>query len=564
LAVCLFATVPFAEIGIHDDWSYIYTAQVFARTGHIVYNGWATAILGWMIPWGALFAKLFGASFTAVRLSMVPIALASAVLFHAVLRRFGLNASLASLATLTLCLSPPFVAVSLTFMSDMPGIFSILLCLYLCQRALASNEDRTALLWLAAACLSNVLFGTARQIAWLGALVIVPSCGWLLRRRRFAVLATIALWLVSVVLIWLCIHWFTSQPYSVPEKLFPQRVNRGFVLAALNQFFRAGLSILLFCLPVLASGLGFVPRLRLRARWVAAISLLAFFSLVIVLKLSGDWAHWRPFWERDIVYPAGIFPVVYGWGVRLPSLAFRYLDLIAVVLAISCIAFTVLLWQEWPKRRQLSSLQHSLSRRDGLVLLLPFLFVYCALLGPRAGTPAGLNDRYILPIVAFVLYLLLRAYQDHVASRPPALAFIVLTLIALVSVAGVHDRFATSRASAQLLDRLQASGVPRTEIAGGFEFDGTTQIETAGYVNEPKLVNPPGAYVPPRKPWNASNPCAINFLPWTPVIHPKYAITQGLSDCLNPGSVMSISYRTWLPPAMRQLYIQTVPSSLTE
>src|SRR5437763_11336272 len=53
VAACVLLTYPVAEMGFQDDWSYIRTAQEFARTGHFVYNGWATAMLGWIIPWSA-------------------------------------------------------------------------------------------------------------------------------------------------------------------------------------------------------------------------------------------------------------------------------------------------------------------------------------------------------------------------------------------------------------------------------------------------------------------------------------------------------------------------------
>src|ERR1700733_4445503 len=53
---CLIPAWPFAEIGINDDWSYIQTVQVFAQTHHFVYNGWATAMLGWQVLWGSVFA----------------------------------------------------------------------------------------------------------------------------------------------------------------------------------------------------------------------------------------------------------------------------------------------------------------------------------------------------------------------------------------------------------------------------------------------------------------------------------------------------------------------------
>ena len=71
LLVCALATFPVAEVGLTDDWSYVQSARVLAQTGHIVYNGWATAMLGWQLFLGALFAKLFGPSFTAIRAATV-------------------------------------------------------------------------------------------------------------------------------------------------------------------------------------------------------------------------------------------------------------------------------------------------------------------------------------------------------------------------------------------------------------------------------------------------------------------------------------------------------------
>ena len=54
VVACLLATRPFASMGMADDWSYIQTAQMFARTGHFVYNNWAAAMLGWQVPVSAL------------------------------------------------------------------------------------------------------------------------------------------------------------------------------------------------------------------------------------------------------------------------------------------------------------------------------------------------------------------------------------------------------------------------------------------------------------------------------------------------------------------------------
>src|ERR1700761_5500805 len=102
LALSIIVTWPFAQIGINDDWAYSLIAFDFARTGHFLYHGWTSPILGWQAIWGALFVRIFGASFNVVRLSSIPITLATVLVYHGVLRRFGLNRSHAVFGTLTL------------------------------------------------------------------------------------------------------------------------------------------------------------------------------------------------------------------------------------------------------------------------------------------------------------------------------------------------------------------------------------------------------------------------------------------------------------------------------
>jgi hypothetical protein len=70
------------RVGVNNEWSYAKTVQVLAHSGHIVFNGWVAAIVGWMLYLGALFVKLFGFSFTTVRLSMLPVSMATLYLTH--------------------------------------------------------------------------------------------------------------------------------------------------------------------------------------------------------------------------------------------------------------------------------------------------------------------------------------------------------------------------------------------------------------------------------------------------------------------------------------------------
>ena len=103
-----------ANMGISDDAPYVLMARTLAVTGHIAYNGWATAMLGWQLYLGAAFIKLFGFSFTAVRMSTLLVSLAIVILLHRIFVRTGVTERNATLTTLTLALTPLYLAISVT------------------------------------------------------------------------------------------------------------------------------------------------------------------------------------------------------------------------------------------------------------------------------------------------------------------------------------------------------------------------------------------------------------------------------------------------------------------
>jgi hypothetical protein len=140
-----------------------------------------------------LFIKWFGFSFTAPRLAVFVISLVATYLLHHVATQFGLTAWNATLATLTIILSPAWLMMELNFMSDAPGLFCIVLCIYACQRALLTRSDRSALGWLWFAGMSNIADGTVRQTAWLGILLLVPVTAWLIRGVKGARLSGVVM-----------------------------------------------------------------------------------------------------------------------------------------------------------------------------------------------------------------------------------------------------------------------------------------------------------------------------------------------------------------------------------
>src|SRR3954447_21976857 len=128
--VSIAATVPVLEMGLNDDWSYTYIARDLAATGRLHYYGWASAMVGFQAWFAALVIRAFGFSFTAVRLTTAVFAVGCSTLLFTIGRLIGLNRSFATLATLSVVLSPLFIPLASSFMTDVPALFFVLLCFY--------------------------------------------------------------------------------------------------------------------------------------------------------------------------------------------------------------------------------------------------------------------------------------------------------------------------------------------------------------------------------------------------------------------------------------------------
>jgi hypothetical protein len=191
-------------------------------------------------------------------------------------------------------------------------------------------------------------------------------------------------------------------------------------------------------------------------------------------------------------------------------------------------------------------------------LLLPFFFAYIGLLLPRAAFRLVV-DRYLPPLVFVAIVFALRYLQERSSNRNrAALALNAVSLLALTfyAVAGAHDVFSLGRARVQAAEELTRSGLPRTAIGGGMEYDGWTQIVTWGYIDEPHLKNPSWGYKPQPE---SHDPCRYWFLFLTPAVEPKYVLAYEPRSCYQPSNFAPVAYSTWLPPYSQKVYIQRVP-----
>jgi hypothetical protein len=562
--ICYFFIRPYAEIGMGDDWSYIKMVQVLAQTGHIAYNGWETPMLGWQLFFGALLVKLFGFSFTVVRFCSVVEAVATAFLLQRTFVRAGLNSWNATLATMTFVLSPLYLPLTFVFKTDVSGILCDVACLYMCLRAVQTESERSAMAWISLAALVNAAGGTARQIAWLGLLVMVPCTLWLLRKSRRVLVAGSICWFIGVVFVVAAMHWFARQPYTQPQSMIPSRIDLKSLMLLVEYVVRSVGQLALLALPVLLMFCGSVRSWNRRAAVIFGAGSFCVVVLGVALMRAGK-LHvlFAPFLYDSMTDSSSKrLSAIAAMGIH--NGAWDSLGALltgAVVLGILSLAVCVF---AAPQRRAIVQQKESAISWPTLGILLgSFIAVYVATLALNELQNGQLFDRYLLPLLVVLLLVLARYYQERMNAKLPPICVLLIAIFGAFSVAATHDMFALYRADAAAIDEILASGAPATAIAGPWEFEGWTQVEIAGYVNDPRIKFPIGAYVPqPAHPLRSN--CSADLISsWVPQIKPAFFVSSDSGECGGQVAFPSVSYSTWIAPRTNWIYALKLPSDFS-
>jgi hypothetical protein len=549
LLICLPLVSPWVEMGTNDDPSYIRTAQLLAQTGHIVYNGWAAVMLGWQLYLGAFFIKLFGSPFLSTRLSTLLVGMAVAFLVQRSCVRAGLTEWNATLATLTLVLSPLFLPLTFSFMTDIGGMLGIVLCFYACLRAIQAESDTKASGWVVFAAIVSGIGGTSRQFTWLGVLVMAPCTVWLLRARRRVVFYGLAGIVVGLSIMFGSLAWFNHQPYAAIDSILRAPIDRAHLQPLVRSFAAELLDLPVFLLPAL---LAFVPRVSWHHRrtrwWIVASGAFAVALLALILTRP-DSAFWLEPCGHNYVTAHGVMDgtVIRGQRPIILHPDIRIVLTVLVLVGLMAVGAVVL----GDERLASSSKWSSASRRPVLVLLLPFSLAYLALLVPRALT-GDVFDRYLLPLVFVALIVLTLYYQTTFASDLPVYAAFILAVVAAYSVAGTHDAFTMLRARLDLVQEIRRSGVPAEDIDGGWEYNSWTQIVNFGHVNVSLVHIPADAYDPhPQLPRLNCPPQMWNHAPG---LRPQYALSFDPAACSGASGFSPVTYSEWLGPRHVTVY----------
>ena len=545
------ATNPILDMGTNDDWSYAFGALKFAQTGKLVYCGWSRPFLGLQAVWGAGAIHLFGFSFTVLRLSLLPFAMGSAALVFLLARRVGLKAGPALFGTLTFSLSPLYVPLAASFMTEVPNLFFILLALLACIAALQSASDRDCVAWIAIAALAGIDGGTIRQTGFMVPLTLLPVlmlCTRRIRSKPVLLLTTAAFWTITLAAYLGLSHWQALQPYSEKQNVLADALfaftHPAYPLGEIASIISCSVFLVLPAALVFLAC--FLPTLGKGKIAVALVLAVVFF---FALRHNAN-----PF-VGNIVTPSGIMgdDHLEALGVK-PVILPKALQ--AVTEGLLYLTFACALLVALPKIKPLFS--GFLSRlkstpwedRPAAAILVPFAAAYILTL---AFLAEDVFDRYILPLLAVAFIALLRSCQARLSPKILAAGYASLLVFAFYSVASTHDYLASERARAAAAAQIQAfTGLPRTAISAGLEYDAWTELMISGHVNNPN------AFQNPTLPFRPESRIYW-FLSYVPHVQPTYFVVYSEQTSLAATAFPPFTYTAWLPPFHREFLIQTLP-----
>jgi 4-amino-4-deoxy-L-arabinose transferase-like glycosyltransferase len=550
VAVALLIIWPFANIGYADDTAYAHVALMLVRTGRLVYNGWEAAFLVVHAYWGALFIRLFGFSFVGLRLSTLPFALGAVGLCNLLVRRAGLQRRPALLVTLLFGLSPLFLPLAVSYMTDVPAIFFMFASLYSFARAEESSENSKAYLWLAVGVATGFMGGTGRQVVWLVPLIVLPYLAWVRRGQRLFSLLAIVGWLLVLAGVMYTTRWFNQQLYTVfqPSVFGEIKLLAKKPLWAPNVTGRLCLMLFLMILP------GAIPLLwracaelwrgsRGHQIFVAALLMLVFAAIAIHPSLASiPWIGTTLNWEGiNGSAPLLDRPIVLVRPVRA---------LVAIVVYISvCILAGEMLGLRFILRRVARALIKPSSNEFTLAAVSLVNIIYFALLVVRSAD-FDIFDRYLLPLLPWAATLLLLWFEqdnpdaEGMLERSMPSAWAVLGILALYGIASTQDLWALGEARVLATGKLESAGVARTAIDAGFDYNAWTELTTTGRMNSRWVVNPPNSYDPHQS--------------QTPSVIPEYRLEYRLTPETGPSDFGSVPYFSLLPPYSKRVRIDRV------
>ncbi len=445
---------PTGEFAINDDWAFARSVNNYNNGDYKICDWLAMTAFSHVI-WGSLWTKLFGFSFTILRISTLVLSFIGIITFNSILNEFKLNKSLKILGLTIFAFNPIYFHLSYSYMSDVPAIVYSLITFWSLLKYLKTKNKLYYIISLGSLSIGILL----RQD-----IIIIPTAFFLYNffnkqesnRFRQFVISTIPIIFSLIVLL-------SFEAFS--DSLGNKPVHFNFHTALLFNKLIKGDAILTFKMFIyhissicFLSGLILLPitiqhKIKNVFKNKAALFVFTLLTSLQIIKLITDKSI-TPF-IGDVFHIYGFGPIIEsGFQTNLikPESIFQK-ALWSFLSILGAYSFS------------LYASTFSLKNRSFI-----YYIIYITLLFLIYLSPVSMSDRYILSLITYSIVLLICHYKLNINLKTN---FAICSLCILFSLFLEKDFFSEKTARLRALHYLQSElNCPNKEINAGFEFNG--------------------------------------------------------------------------------------------
>lgn len=312
---------PVGEFPLSDDWIYAKTVQHLLETGQYRAHPYINATLVAQSYWGAFFCKIWGFSFTTLRVSTLVLAFVNAWAVAKSGIILGFSRNLALLCGAMVATSPLVLQLSYSFMTDVPFFALSNLSGFFFLKALRHPKTQFAAWGSIAAALAFLVrqFGILLPLAFL---ITVAVLGW---RRHYVCSRSM---LLAVLMPWMAvigiyIAWGDTLTSETPIIEFSESY-AGSILDGVRHIPVALCYLGLFALPL---GIGRGVQMIQKRRSGDKIWSRQQWSILIGFYGCSVFAFWLPqilYWIRKLVFHYDA-QWLHNYPYRMPLIVYRTL-----------------------------------------------------------------------------------------------------------------------------------------------------------------------------------------------------------------------------------------------
>lgn len=464
-----FVTYSSGVFGVsrNDDWVYFRSASLLRESGYFWTFG-STAFLAGQSSIAVLLMGLFGPNIAVLQIFVTTLASWILVVTY-ILARKVLSPGLAAISVLPLLISPIFVSLSTSFMTDIPAYAFMLTTILFGVLALEGNNNQIKFGWFIAALLTGFIGFTIREFSASAALVVITAVVLAAFRSsvriRFWVLAVSTAWFGAV---WTAFAWRKSVGGD-PEFGFSPMAIPGVIEFLSQVFFTSAFLVapilVLFSWKALSSSL---TRVRLVSLLITGALIVIAWSKLYLGQASG----------LDSFFIGNYFTPFGSYSETLPGTPVRVFSepLWRVFEIAALLSGLVITWILFSGKLDVFG-----SKFSSEYVVQSFLLLYVALwVGSVIFLKAPPFDRNLLPIIGiFPMVLIGLGYRRGLLAKLTTLRKIVFSF-SLITAFGIGLHATTAAATFDALkwrvgkDFTERTGYPLTAVDSGLEWTGMT------------------------------------------------------------------------------------------